>query len=199
MNATPALLVVALLALPGLAAADHEDHYVEVENPPPEPPAERDSSYDCAASERPQNVGESIEHNLNEIYDGRQRWGLPYVAPDCLAFDSSLGSEPSAAPSTCSRMSSLGDTAARNRVVKCYSIRPDPPAVLHLSPVELAASPPANVYWSYQMSTGRYTVVLEPGNHTFQGNSGLAVSIDCEECDPPGFSIPPEPPLLLLG
>ena len=82
------LCLVLLLSAP-LAAAEEEGYFVAagVTSPSHGKSAEA-AAPGCAG---PDGLEESAAHNAQAVWDGTTRWGLPYLAPGCLAVDTSAG------------------------------------------------------------------------------------------------------------
>jgi hypothetical protein len=205
------LLILAILPIgllsPGTAAAeDPEDPYfVRVTPHDPELPAERDPSYDCAGEDGPEGAVESAKHNADGLTDG-ERWGLPYVAPDCLAADARADDAKAPDPPTPTRacrqiieFRSLPMRAATLAMDPCRVKRIDSMAT---GPATTSGSEGGSARATYNLSSGRYSVHLDPALQppplwapfsaavlmfplNVSGNSGVSVQFDCVECPPP--------------
>lgn len=197
MRSVPFLLLCALLmtsAGPALAQ-DEEEYYVRVTQHEPETPREdREGRYDCTEKAGPNGVVETVFYDLDALSDG-ERWGLPYVAPTCLAADARTSGYAAPDP-TCTwlrlyvdcRSSYVG--AARGGVNGAGRL------------FDGLLVPLTGTGWgaraTYNLSSGDYYLGLDlpPIVHLGKlhdlprdlgGNTGISVDFDCRDCHPPGI------------
>lgn len=191
------ILPVVLSCL-GPALADPQDpYYVLVAPHNPELPAEREPSYDCAGEGGPKGVSQTILYDVDGLTDGT-RWGLPYVAPSCLAVDGRTEVPeipPLGAPDSsrgCGSLKGGWAVRAHSGWELCR---------FSYAGHRLGASEEVSVRATYNLSSGRYFVHVAPSltmarvltwSTTFMGvppdlsgDSGVSVLFDCVECPPP--------------
>lgn len=208
------LLLLSTLALaallPGAALADDDPYYARAGAHPAQLPAERDPSYDCTDGASPHGPVESAQYDLASTLRG-ERWGLPYVAPGCLALDAGLAfPAPPGAP--------LVPGSPKVRCVRSAEVpvaEVDPGLAADPCHARLVKGPSAaagglgevSLRATYNVTSGRYFVqatlptdgtgiltgALEHGvamsllwiPTSVSGDSGTSVEFDCIECPPP--------------